>query len=130
MGYCVDKGIPYSVFCGRTQEMGTPYWTDDDRQKVMAFLEFKAELCPRCGTRESDWVDDEKRFLDEPKYEAITHKCFGCSEINRISSTIPEGQTGVYAFLARYMGGELEVNRREAEKKQRELSADDLPGVF
>ncbi|WP_432185502.1 hypothetical protein [Streptomyces tendae] len=49
-------------------------------------------VCPHCGTRESDWVDDQGDYQEA--YVAITHKCFGCEEITSRQAEIPEGKAG------------------------------------
>lgn len=49
-------------------------------------------VCPQCGTRESDWADDEGEYLEA--YVAQTHKCFGCEEIAMKQREIPEGRAG------------------------------------
>lgn len=49
-------------------------------------------MCPQCGTRESDWIDDQGEYTDA--YIAISHKCFGCEELAGRQSEIPEGRAG------------------------------------
>lgn len=49
-------------------------------------------MCPQCGTRESEWTDDEGDYQEA--YVAISHKCFGCEEIAAKQSEIPEGRAG------------------------------------
>lgn len=51
-----------------------------------------ARRLPQCGTRESEWTDDEGDYQEA--YVATTHKCFGCEEIAARQSEIPEGKAG------------------------------------
>ncbi|MGW2739128.1 hypothetical protein ACWC4D_33625 [Streptomyces sp. NPDC001288] len=49
-------------------------------------------MCPQCGTRESEWVDEQGDYQDA--YVAISHRCFGCEEIAAKQAEIPEGKGG------------------------------------
>lgn len=49
-------------------------------------------MCPQCGTRETDWMDEEGDYQEA--YVAISHKCFGCEEIAMKQREIPEGRSG------------------------------------
>ena len=49
-------------------------------------------MCPQCGTREAEWVDEQGDYQDA--YVAISHKCFGCEEIAAKQGEIPEGKAG------------------------------------
>lgn len=116
MSYCVDHGIPHSVFLGRIQKVNEPYWTDEDQDKVMMFLAWKAELCPQCGTKNSDWVDDKGRLLEEPLYEAVSFKCEGCAQVEQLRDHVPDKAKGVYCFAQAYNPdnpSELEKRRNE-----------------
>jgi RNase P subunit RPR2 len=112
MGYCYDHAIPHSRFLD---------WDPDDRAKVMAYYIWKSEICPHCNTRNSDWVDEHNRFLDNPTYEMTTIKCFGCAEMERMRESLPSGLNGVYVVPVRYdPNAEPEIARREREARQRE----------
>lgn len=75
-------------------------WLDDDQDKVVAWLRARHETCPRCGTQEGDWLDlTTRRYLDEPKWEAVTFRCPGCAEIQRLSAEVPEREPGVRVVL-------------------------------
>lgn len=65
-----------------------------------AWLAAQREVCPQCGTFEADWLDPEtKRFLPEPKWEAIPFRCPGCAEVERVAAEIPKGERGVRVVL-------------------------------
>lgn len=49
-------------------------------------------MCPQCGTRESEWSDDDGAYVDA--YIAVSHKCHGCEEIALKQKEIPEGPAG------------------------------------
>lgn len=73
---------------------------DEDQDKVTAYLRLERELCPRCGTAEADWVDPQtKRYLDPPKWEADTRRCFGCSELEALQKEVPGSERGVRVIL-------------------------------
>lgn len=74
-------------------------WTQDDRDKAVAFSRRLSERCPNCQTYEEDWVDENGRLLDPPKYTAWDRRCHGCGEITKLRDTLPEGQRGVYVGL-------------------------------
>jgi hypothetical protein len=88
LALCRQYRIPHSQFLG----VGDGTWTPRDRIKAQAYEEWLRGACPQCGTRESDWVDDEGDYQEG--YVAITHKCFGCEEISAKQSEIPEGRAG------------------------------------
>lgn len=72
--------------------VGTGTWTERDRAKARAYEQHLRAACPQCGTRESEWTDDEGDYQEA--YVATTHKCFGCEEIAARQSEIPEGKAG------------------------------------
>lgn len=71
---------------------GDGTWTARDRAKALAYADYQRTVCPQCGTRESDWIDDAGQYTDA--YVAVTHKCFGCEEIAGKQKEVPEGQAG------------------------------------
>jgi hypothetical protein len=112
MAYCYERGIPHSHFLD---------WDPDDRAKVMAYYFWSSEICPHCNTRNSDWVDDNNRFLDDPTYEMTTIKCYGCGEMERMRDSLPNDLKGVYVVPVRFdPHEEPEIARREREARQRE----------
>lgn len=72
--------------------VGDGTWTSRDRDKALAYAAFQRGACPQCGTRESEWVDDQGDYTDA--YVAVAHKCFGCEEITAKQREIPEGPAG------------------------------------
>lgn len=119
MEYCVPIGLPHSQFLS---------WPEMDQDKALAFLMWKSQFCPQCNTRNSGWVDERNRWLDEPEYDVITHKCFGCDAIDAMRSTIPEGTKGVMVLATRRMpGSESELDERlvEAERRRQEQEMQD-----
>lgn len=121
MEYCAPLGIPHSVFLGRVVGKNDPYWLESDQDKAIMWKIWSSETCPQCGTRNEGWVDEKGRYLEEPKYEVVTHKCFGCEEVKRMESAIPSDSKGVYVVARkRTPGSDFEVDQRELEKERRE----------
>lgn len=58
-------------------------WDADDQDKALAYQREMAQVCPHCGTRECDWVDDEKRHHTPARLTSETYRCFGCQEMER-----------------------------------------------
>lgn len=56
-------------------------WTDDDRDGAIWMVARDRQTCPGCGTREDEWVGADGLPLAEPPYEAKTHRCHGCREL-------------------------------------------------
>lgn len=74
-------------------------WLDEDQDKVAAWLEQKAALCPECGTSQDDWIDERGRRSDHPKWEAVAVRCGGCEAIAGVMADVPQGQRGVHVVL-------------------------------
>jgi hypothetical protein len=88
MALCREYRIPYSQFRG----LGDGTWSAGDRDKALAYADYLRGMCPQCGTRESEWVDENGEYVDS--YIAVTHNCFGCEEIAMRQKEIPDGQAG------------------------------------
>lgn len=79
---------------------GEPMWLDDDQDKVGAYLRLRREVCARCGTVDSDWIDQTTgRYRDDPPYEATLFRCHGCRELEEALEEVPSGQKGVRVAL-------------------------------
>lgn len=99
MEYCFDKGIPHSVFLGREISPGDSYWLESDQDKVLAYAAYKSEICPRCGTRESDWVGEDGKLLANPPFYFDTIQCHGCVDKEQAMSEVPSSRVGVSPVL-------------------------------
>ena len=64
--YCAPRGIPHSVFLR---------WSDDDRDKALAWARLGRATCSDCGTRPDEWE------ADRDAYRPDHHICQGCLEI-------------------------------------------------
>jgi hypothetical protein len=51
--------------------------------KALAFTAERAQCCPRCGTRTSEW--DEDRFA----YVAEGRRCMGCEVLEQARENVP-----------------------------------------
>lgn len=74
-------------------------WLDDDQDKVHAFLRLQREVCSKCGTVDSDWLDGRGRYRDDPPYEAVLFRCHGCRELEEAAAEIPPKEKGVRVAL-------------------------------
>ncbi|MGW4270877.1 hypothetical protein ACWEGQ_00565 [Streptomyces seoulensis] len=72
---CDRWGIPHSQFRG----IGDGTWTERDRAKAIAYLDYQKTVCPHCGTRDEDW--DRGGDDQEDAYTAVLQKCVGCEVI-------------------------------------------------
>lgn len=82
---------------------GPPEWTDEDRAKATAYERWLASHCPRCGTREDDWQEDDGSIRREPEWEPVVRGCHGCEQKARLEEHIPDAarRTGAHvAFVA------------------------------
>ena len=104
VGYCFDRGIPYSEFLER--------WSPEDRSRVTAHALERAGKCLSCGTAEEEWT------ADMDAYTAIRHTCPGCMrrEIMQASDTEVSKGTSV-RLVPKAMAVRLEA---EAERKRAE----------
>lgn len=67
--------MPHSQFRGT----GDGRWTQRDRDKALAFVEYQRTVCPQCGTRYDDW--DHGGDDEEDAYVASVQRCVGCQVI-------------------------------------------------
>lgn len=85
------------MFRGRIVGPGEPLWLDDDRATALAYRKWlredEATRCPRCRTRESDWIDPESgRPLRDPLWEAVIRECAGCAEAVDVEGDMTDEQ--------------------------------------
>jgi hypothetical protein len=69
------RGIPHSWFLG-----GPHRWTEDDRNKALAWQELQRQTCV-CGTRGEEWNPAKGGSRDAYEAEIVT--CPGCAAIER-----------------------------------------------
>ncbi len=86
---------------------GEPTWTDDDRDKAKAYLLSQREACPRCRTRDEDWLDEEGHFHDPPLFEPVVHSCPGCAETTRLKVSV-EGNARALAGTGANAAAQME----------------------
>ena len=90
---CEVYRISHSHYLG-----GPPTWNDLDREKAEAYLAWKAEACPECGTRESDW--DPKLGGHRHMYIGETRRCLGCEVLEQTREEVSEDDDkGVKVYL-------------------------------
>lgn len=82
--YCVPLGIPHSRFLS---------WSLDDQDKALAFMRYRAEHCPGCGTTRGDWDKDPDAFI------ADVEICPGCQRIEQENDNAPAKKKGAKVGL-------------------------------
>jgi hypothetical protein len=76
MAYCGPRGLAHSQFLG-----GPARWTDEDREKALAWAELDRQTCNRCGTRDEEW--DPARGGHRRAYTFEPDICPGCEPRER-----------------------------------------------
>lgn len=95
LDYCVERGIPHSVFLGRVVGPNDPQWTDDDRDKVLAYRDAMASVCPSCRTRRELWERDDLAYIGQ------LDSCPGCRALSEEEQNIPPAKAPwVKAYMA------------------------------
>ena len=85
MGYCAPRGIPHSHFLG-----GPDVWTQEDREKALAWHQRELERCPHCGTHPDEW-DPDKGGSPHAREPGLRH-CRGC-EVSAQAGDLHEQHT-------------------------------------
>lgn len=83
MAYCGPHGIPHSVFLGSDQG-----WTQDDRDKALAWQELQRQTCRGCGTRAEEW--DPAQGGDRTAYVFDVVVCAGCEQRERVEASLSD----------------------------------------
>lgn len=99
MSVCRRYGISHSYFLG-----GSRRWTQEDRDKAIAYERHLLERCPNCGTFYEDWRDPEtKKWLEEPRYQPVAKRCPGCEVLGEARDEIPEhDRSSAYITFERF----------------------------
>lgn len=84
--YCIEQGIPHSVFLGRAVKPGDQLWLDEDREKVIAYKHWRALHCPRCQTKRDEW--DPDKGGSRTAYIAWPDRCPGCEVLDSTQEQI------------------------------------------
>lgn len=99
MQVCREWRIPHSTFLGGAEDPdGYPLppgvWTEDDREKAVAFVIHEAQRCKDCGTHPIDWPEETTEgFHVEGSF------CWGCRATGawmndyRDASVLKDGKT-------------------------------------
>ena len=78
MRFCNEHAIPHSQFLS---------WPEDDRAKALAFEQWEAMRCRRCGMHPMLWPEDST----DPPYTVDAHRCQGCREQEKFENSLPKG---------------------------------------
>jgi len=78
MAFCLKAGIRHDEFLA---------WPDIERSKMLAKV-LRDETIHSCGTRTSEWYDDEGRLQDPEPYEIQIMECRGCEILSRQQDTL------------------------------------------
>jgi len=94
------------VFLGRTwpnpDDPYEPYWLETDYSKLISYIDAMAELCDQCGTRETDWVDEDGFPLNPPVLETDTYRCPGCEQLEIRQKEIPSDANGIRPIVKKW----------------------------
>jgi hypothetical protein len=90
MEYCFDHGIPHSKFLE---------WSNDDQDKVLAWINYRHERCPNCGTFPDEWLDREGKTLSPPPHMVSSIKCYGCKALEDEKEMLSGTERGLYFYL-------------------------------
>jgi hypothetical protein len=89
---CEVFQIPHSHYLG-----GPLQWTDLDREKAEMYLAWKREVCPDCGTRESEW--DPEQGGHRHAFISGNRRCAGCELLESERDAIDDDEKGIKVFL-------------------------------
>jgi len=78
--YCAPRGIPLSVFLGRTVYPGEPQWLPDDVEAALEWQAEQARLCSGCGHSLDETMGPDQ--FDKWNAEK-TGACDACRAIDR-----------------------------------------------
>ena len=94
---CDRWGIPHSQFRG----IGDGRWSERDRAKALAYLDYQKTVCPHCGTRYEDW--DHGGDGEEDQYVAVFQRCVGCQVIADKQAELGEGDEATHGMKVALM---------------------------
>jgi hypothetical protein len=97
LDYCAPRGISHSHFLG-----GPDAWTDDDRDKALAWAD-RDRRTHVCGTRREEW--DPAQGGRRDAYEFLPAVCPGCEALERAQAVMGgaewQGQRGKTILVRR-----------------------------
>lgn len=79
--------MPHSAFLG-----GDGRWTQLDRAKALAWVEWQRATCTECRTRLAEW--DPERGGDRHAYVPDTVRCPGCELVEQERGQVPTDRAG------------------------------------
>lgn len=82
-----------------------------------------ATLCPRCGTRPDDWLDEEGKLKEPPPYLTRSIKCYGCASLEEDRARVDKSQ--VHSVTHRLIRIPRKVGERELASWQMKRSRSD-----
>jgi hypothetical protein len=84
---------PRSIVLGRPLPApGKPLWLAEDLDWAIAFEQYKASVCKRCGTRHEEWDGNPDAYV------AVHERCPGEQALALSDEEIPEAERGRGAF--------------------------------
>lgn len=76
-------------------------WTEEDQDLVLEHRRIERERCPKCGTKPSDWIDEDGRVKDEPPYQVSAERCLGCEMLDAEQDLIDKDRKYNFGFIRR-----------------------------
>jgi hypothetical protein len=80
----VPLGLPHSQFLS---------WDTTDQDKALAYRREMAKCCNRCGTRQSEWDEDEHAYLGNIR------RCEGCGRLEDEEENLKDDRRGAHVEL-------------------------------
>lgn len=75
-------------------------WPDEDQDKAIAFLEYEAMRCSKCGSFPHEWLDPTTKMpVWPPPYAVGSLRCLGCVEIELEQKVAGDNEKGLYFYL-------------------------------
>jgi hypothetical protein len=96
LAYCAPRGIPLSVFLGRTVYPGDPAWLEDDTLAALDWDAWERAKCPGCGQPRDESMAHED---DAPAYEVEVLRCHACSAAAAESRAAGGDSPGLFPLI-------------------------------
>jgi hypothetical protein len=98
-------------------------WDPIDRDLAIAYREYEASICPRCGTNPADWLDEKGELVEPPPYLVTSVRCYGCVSLEEDRARVDKAS--MLTVSHRLVRIPRKVGERELAKWQMKRSRSD-----